>query len=104
MPIDALANVQSVIGEYLKSGTVITNRGSAQSYSSASISPHVDNDRNIHHFGIHPVVGRERHPGQPLELHEGTFQNQIAIMEPLPESANEEQRACLLYTSDAADE
>lgn len=88
VPIDALKDVQQKIGSSLKNGAVVTNRGSAQAYSSQSISRHIDNDRGIYHFGIHPVVGRERKPGQPLEIHEGTFKNETAIMEPLPENAS----------------
>jgi len=91
VPINALQDVQQKIGSSLKRGAVVTNRGSAQSYSSASIAPHINNERGIYHFGIHPVVGRERKPGQTLQIHEGTFENQTAIMEPPSANASEEE-------------
>ena len=90
VPIDKMAEVQEKILPHLPNGTVVTNRGSAQAYASAKINEHVDAERGIYHFGIHPVVGRERKPGQPLEIHKGTFEGQIAIMQPLAKDASED--------------
>lgn len=92
VPIDQVGPLQEKLLSHLQVGTVITNRGSAQAYAAAQIQPHTDPNRSIYHFGIHPVVGRERKPGQPLPIDAGTFNNQIAVMEPCPEQATFEQR------------
>lgn len=89
VPIDALQDVQKNISGHLKSGTVVTNRGSAQAYASASIVPHIG---KAIHFGIHPVVGRERLPGKDIPINAGLFRDNTAIMEPLDDDASDTEK------------
>lgn len=90
VPIDKMGEVQQAIRPHLPEGCVITNRGSAQKFSKEQIAPHVR--EGTFHFGLHPVVGRERKAGAPLEI-QGTFKDQTGIIEYLPEDADPAARA-----------